>query len=100
MPQVVSVPLSVYTQGVTVFEGRRGVPTMAEPKKRRKPGAGRPKGERPPREMVCSFKGYPEFQEWVRELAAARRLPVSVMIEHALMLYAEHHEFPKKAPER
>lgn len=73
-------------------------PTMAAPKKR-KPG-GRPKGEKPPREVIVAFKGYPEFGDWIRRLAVARRLPVSVLIEHALIEYAKAHEFDEDAPER
>ncbi len=73
--------------------------TMAEPKKR-KPVKGRPKGPKAPRKIIISFKGYEEFDDWLGRLAAYRRLPVSVLIEHALIEYAESHGFDDSAPER
>ena len=71
--------------------------TMAEPK-RKKPGP--KKGARPPREIIITFKGYPEFDQWTRRLAAHLRLPVSVMIEHALIAFAQDKGFEEDAPER
>lgn len=73
--------------------------TMAEPKKR-KPVKGRPKGPKSPRKIIVTFKGYEEFDEWLSRLASFRRLPVSVLIEHALIEYARKHEFDEEAPER
>lgn len=73
--------------------------TMAEPKKR-KPVRGRPKGEKAPRKIIVTFKGYEEFDMWLSRLAAFKRLPVSVLIEHAVIEYAEKHEFTDPAPER
>jgi hypothetical protein len=72
---------------------------MAEPKKR-KPKMGRPKGPKAPRKIIISFKGYEEFDGWLQRLATFRRLPVSVLIEHALIEYARAHEFNDDAPER
>jgi hypothetical protein len=74
--------------------------TMTQPKKKRKPGAGRPKGEKPPRAVIVTFKGYPEFDEWMDRLAASMRLPKSLLIEHALIEYARSHEFDEPPPER
>jgi len=73
---------------------------MAEPKKRKSARTGRPKSARSPREIVITFKGYPEFADWVRDLAATHRLPVSILIEHALIQFAKDHEFEKDPPER
>lgn len=70
------------------------VSTMARKK------SGRPKGAREPRKLIAGFKGYAEFAEWIERLAAHQRLPISVLIEHALIEYARTHGFDEQAPER
>lgn len=71
---------------------------VAEKKKRT--AAGRPKGDRPQKKIIITFKGGPEFAEWVDRLASFRRVPVSVLIEHALVAHADSVGFDEPAPER
>lgn len=75
------------------------MPKMAEPKKRQ-PAGGRPKGPRAPRKVIVAFKGYEEFDDWLRGLANDQRLPVSVLIEHAVIAYAKQAGYKPEAPER
>lgn len=68
--------------------------------KKRKPGAGRPKGPTPPRKTIAAFKGSEAFAEWFDAFVRHCRMPASSVIENALILYAEQREFAEPAPER
>jgi hypothetical protein len=73
--------------------------TMTKPKKR-KPGAGRPKGPSPPRRTIASFKGSEEFEVWFAELVDHCRIPASSVIELALICYARQEGFKGDPPRR
>lgn len=71
--------------------------TMAEPKRNKKAAGKAPRGRR---EIIINFKGYPEFKTWVQAMATEMRLPVSVLLEHALVEFARNHDFGQEPPER
>jgi hypothetical protein len=73
-----------------------GASTLMPPKKR---AGGRPKTPDPKR-SIASFRGTTGFADWFEWLVTHRRLPASVLIEHALIEYAERHGYKPKAPER
>ena len=78
--------------------------TMA---RKRKPGAGRPKGTEPPRKPIYSFKGTEEFKRWLDGLVEHCRsssgwsgIPISGVIERALIEFARSQGYPDPPPER
>ena len=75
--------------------------TMAK----RKPG--RRKGPRPPRKMICAFKGTEEFSEWIGRLVEHCRastgwssITASSVIERSLVAFAHEQGFEEEAPPR
>jgi hypothetical protein len=73
--------------------------TLATMPPSRKRAGGRPKVPKPKR-SIASFKGTDEFAAWFDGLIAHSRLPASILIEHALLLYAEKEGYKPKPPER
>jgi hypothetical protein len=71
-----------------------------EPKKKRKPGAGRPKGPEPRRKTIAAFKGSEAFDEWFRGLLDHCRIPGSSAIEKGLILLAEQEGYEPEPPRR
>jgi hypothetical protein len=77
------------------------VTKMADPPKRkRKPGAGRPKGAEPPRRSIAAFKGSEAFAQWFDGLVEHCRMPTSTVIEHALILLAQERGYLDPPPKR
>jgi hypothetical protein len=75
--------------------------------RRRKPGAGRPKGPEPPREVIAAFRGTREFAEWFEGLVEHCRqesgwstIPAATVIERALICVARDLGYDKPAPPR
>lgn len=58
-----------------------------------------PKGE-PHRRVIASFKGTEQFEGWLDRLGKHVRMPVSTLIEHALVGLAKEHGFEEEPPER
>jgi hypothetical protein len=82
------------------------MPSMAPPRKR-KPGAGRPKGPEPRKKTIAAFKGSEPFAEWFEGLVEHCRqrsgwsdLPASSVIERGLICLAEKEGYEPKPPKR
>lgn len=68
----------------------------------RKTAVGRPRktqAEKSYREVVVTLKGTPAWKKWAREFATSERLPLAILIDHALNAYAKQKEF-ESPPER
>lgn len=75
--------------------------TMTEPiKRKRKPGAGRPKGPNPRRKTISSFKASEPFEKWFDGLVDHCRIPASSVIELALIAYARQEGYAPEPPKR
>ena len=72
---------------------------MAKPKKT-SGKIGRPKAEGPPRRPTLSIKSTEAWREWLGDLADHCHMPSTVVIDQALILYAEAHGFKKPMPKR
>lgn len=73
--------------------------TMAAPKRR--PGRPpKPKHELSRKETVLALKGSEEFRAWLEGLAAHMRLPLSIVMEHALVVYAKQEGYDPEPPKR
>lgn len=57
-------------------------------------------GGEPHRRVIASFKGSDAFEAWMDRLMKHARLPVSTLLEHALIDYAKAHGFDEEPPER
>ncbi len=75
--------------------------------KKRKPGPGRKKGTTPPRGMIASFRGSPEFQIWfdglvehVRKESGWADLKASSIIERSLHCFAREKGYDVDPPKR
>ncbi len=75
------------------------MPAMAKAKGKPK-GRGRPPKPEGPKRTLASFKGSPEFAEWLDGLTAHARLTVSAIMEHALIDYAKKVGYDADPPER
>ena len=80
--------------------------TMARARKR-KPGAGRPKGPTPPREPIAAFRGSEEFAAWFEGLVEHCRassgwadISGASVIERALICIAREMGYDKPPPKR
>lgn len=71
---------------------------MPQPKKRKSLG-GRPKTPEL-KKPIASFRGTESFAAWFLELSEHVHLPASILIEHALRVYAENQGFKKPPPKR
>jgi hypothetical protein len=67
---------------------------MARPKKRAK----KPKAEA--KRSVISIRGSEDWHEWFTELAAFCRMPGTVVIDQALVEFAQRRGFSKPPPPR
>ncbi len=65
----------------------------------KKPVKGRPKAS-DPKTPIASIKGGSAYKQWLKDLADFSRLPITILVEHALFEYAQTHEFPKEPPKR
>lgn len=74
--------------------------TVATMPRKKRTGAGRPKGPTPPRETIASFKGSAAFAKWLEAFVRHCRMPASSVIENALIEYARFRGFDQEAPER
>lgn len=54
----------------------------------------------PARQPIAGFRGTEAFGLWVADVIKFSRLPASVLIEHALVEWAERHGYPEPAPLR
>lgn len=79
--------------------------TMAEPRKKRKPGPGRPKGPTPPKELIAAFRGTTAFLEWFvglvehcRKVSGWRSITKTDVIVKALTTYAKEVGYEPEAP--
>lgn len=70
---------------------------MARPKT--KAVGGRPRAEDPKRSLV-SLKGGKRFADWLDKLSEFTHLPPTILMEHALRVYAEQQGFPDPQPKR
>jgi hypothetical protein len=72
---------------------------MAVAKKRaRATRAAAPGPERQP--VVLTMRGKPEWKGWLKQLSKHCRLKVAVLVEQALMEYADRRGFAEPSPER
>lgn len=82
-------------------QGEQMVGGTTEPRKRtRKRAMGRPKGDQPPKKTIAAFKGSEPFDGWLDGLVEYCRIPLSSVIELALILYAGQQGYEPKAPKR
>ena len=72
---------------------------------KKKPG--RKKGPRPPRKMICAFKGTEDFGAWIGRLVAHcqrtsgwSNISASSLIERALARLATEEDFDEDPPPR
>lgn len=76
---------------------------MPPPKQARRPAparkVGRPKTD-VPKVSIASIKGTPAYAAWLDGLAKHARLPVAILIEHALFEYAAAHGYASEQPNR
>lgn len=76
---------------------------VAEARAMAKKAASKPgpvaKGD-PPTRVVASFKAGDKFEAWFHRLGKHMRMPVSTLIEHALICLAKAHDFDEEPPER
>ncbi len=53
-----------------------------------------------PRKTALTLKGSPEWREWLEGFAKSTRMPISTLVDHALVKYAQEMGYAAKAPER
>jgi hypothetical protein len=71
------------------------------PARKKRAGTLKPTEDRPTRKRVlAAFKGSEEFAAWLERFVAHKRLPVSILIEHALIAFAKQEGFDEAPPER
>jgi hypothetical protein len=75
--------------------------------KKRKPGAGRPKGSRPPRDAVISFRVTSAYAVWfagfVEHCSGAvgyADLPSHAVVLQAIASYAKEKDYEEEPPKR
>jgi hypothetical protein len=72
---------------------------MAEPKKTKRK-AGRPKTGLPPRKPSVTLKRSEEWRDWLNAFAEHCHMPATVVIDQALIAYAESRGFDQAMPKR
>jgi hypothetical protein len=72
-------------------------PTVAKKKGKPVPAEPDDSGRKP---MVVQVRGSQEWKAWVEELAEIDGIPLAMMVDRALRLYARHLGFDKTPPKR
>jgi hypothetical protein len=54
----------------------------------------------PPRRVVVQLKGTDEWKAWLEDLSKHLRMPISSVVDNALVSYAKAQGFVKSPPER